>query len=185
MTETADSSFPASARIPVFVVIAVTAYVLGTASRAEAATTPAGPVGPASPGTVLGGGDITVSTVMAPGSLVISVPLKDPPLAGWLQPIVVTDNRTGDPGWTVTAILTDQPTDRLGWKPNLLGAAPGESIVLGPAFGVRPDLNLDQPRILASAAPGASLGTARLDAALSLDTPSAAGPAATFTLTAI
>ena len=183
MTETADSSFPAAARVPVFVVIAVTAYVLGAASPARAADAAAGTA--AGPGTVLGGGDITVSTAMAPGSLVISVPLKEAPLAGRLQPIVVTDNRTGDPGWTVTAILTDQPTGGLGWKPNLLDAAPGEAIVLGPGITVRPNLGLDQPRILASAAPGASLGTARLDAALSLDTPSAAGPAATFTLTAI
>ncbi|MEZ0113814.1 hypothetical protein ABH920_007848 [Catenulispora sp. EB89] len=179
MTQTADSSFPAAVRVPAFVVIAVTAYVLGTAAPAEAAGAPAGP------GTVLGGGDITVSTVMAPGSLVISVPLKEQPLAGRLQPIVVTDNRTGDPGWTVTAILTDQPVGGLGWKPNLLGAAPGESIVVGPGIVLRPGLSLDQPRILASAAPGASLGTARLDAALSLDTPGSAGPAATFTLTAI
>ncbi|MEY9927810.1 hypothetical protein ABH926_002444 [Catenulispora sp. GP43] len=157
---------------PVLAVIVMTAW-LQTAPADGSAASPA-------PGSALGGGDITVSTVMAPGSLVISVPLRLPALAGRLQPIVITDNRTEDPGWTVTAILTGRPSaDALGWNPNLLGSAPGESIVLGPKTGPRPGLG--QPRILASAAPGASLGTTRLDAALSANAPAAA----TFTLTAI
>jgi hypothetical protein len=152
---------------PVLAVIVMTAWLQAAPADGSAASS--------APGSVLGGGDITVSTVMAPGSLVISVPLRLPPLTGRLQPIVITDNRTEDPGWTVTAILTGQSAAKLSWNPNLLGAAPGASIVVGPR------LNLGQPRILASAAPGASLGTTRLDAALSANAPAAA----TFTLTAI
>lgn len=159
---------------PVLAVIVMTAWLQTAPADGSAASTTASTASSAA-GSALGGGDITVSTVMAPGSLVISVPLRLPPLAGRLQPIVITDNRTEDPGWTVTAILTGRPADGLGWNPNLLGAAPGASIVLGPRQ------NLGQPRILASAAPGASLGTTRLDAALTANAPAAA----TFTLTAI
>jgi hypothetical protein len=184
VTQTADSPFPASARVSAcLVVFVVAACLLATASPAEAAVAAGAAGAPAAPGSVLGGGDITVSTVMAPGSLVISVPLRQPAPTGLLQPIVVTDNRTGNPGWTVTAILTGRPSSRLGWNPGLLGAAPGESIVLGPKLAPRPGFG--RPRILASAAPGASLGTTRLDAALSVDVPGLADPAATFTLTAI
>src|SRR5262249_32961968 len=77
------SLVPAAARVPVLIVIVGAAWlhVAAPASAADA--------GPA-----VGGGDVTVATVMAPGSLVISVPLRQSPLAGKLQPIVVTDNRT-------------------------------------------------------------------------------------------
>jgi hypothetical protein len=168
MTRSAGSSIPAPARVPVLIVVVGAAWLHAAASAAAADTGPA-----------LGGGEVTVSTVMAPGSLVISVPLRQSPLAGRLQPIVVTDNRTADPGWTVTAILTGRRPGGLGWNPSLVSAAPGESIVLGPKIG------LGQPRILATAASGASLGTALLDAALYPDTANDEGPAATFTLTAI
>ena len=171
MTGTAGSPLPVSARVPVMAVVIVAAW-LHTAAAAEAAEAPSGPV--------IGGGDITVSTVMAPGSLVISVPLRESPLIGKLQPIVVTDNRTADPGWTVTAILTGRQPIALAWNPNLVSAALGESIVLGPKTGPRPSPG--QPRILASAASGGSLGTALLGAALY---PDAGIGAATFTLTAI
>lgn len=162
---------PAAARVPVLIVIAGAAWLHATASAAAADA--------AAAGSSSGGGDVTVSTAMAPGSLVISVPLRQSPLAGRLQPIVVTDNRTADPGWTVTAILTGRRPGGLGWNPNLVAAAPGESIVLGPKIG------LGQPRILATAASGASLGTALLGASLYPDPANDEGAAATFTLTAI
>ena len=167
MTSFAGPFLTASARVPVLVVVVAAACIQSTASAAAADSGPA-----------LGGGEVTVSTAMAPGSLVISVPLRQSPLAGRLQPIVVTDNRTADPGWTVTAILTGQRPG-LGWNPSLGAAAPGESIVLGPKSG------LGQPRILATAASGASLGTALLGASLFPDPANDEGAAATFTLTAI
>lgn len=161
----------APVRVPALAVVVVVAWLQSTASAAaSAAASDAGPVLT---------GDVTVSTTMAPGSLVISVPLRQSPLAGRLQPIVVTDNRTADPGWTVTAILTGRHSDGLAWNPSLVAAAPGESIVLGPKVG------LGQPRILASAASGASLGTALLGAALYPGPANDESAAATFTLTAI
>ncbi|ACU69402.1 hypothetical protein Caci_0450 [Catenulispora acidiphila DSM 44928] len=167
MSGTTDSP----ARVAALTVIIVTAWLhAGSSAMADTGATS----GPA-----LGGGDITVSTLMAPGSLVISVPLRQPALTSKLQPITVTDNRTEDPGWTVTVILTSHETAGLTWNPDLLSAAPGESVILGPKTGPRP--SLQQPRTLASTQPGASLGTALLSAALY---PSGSG-AATFTLTAI
>ena len=173
MTGTSGSPFQAPARVSGLAVIVVVAWLQTGVSTAAAVDSSA------VSGAVLGGGDITVSTTIAPGSLVISVPLRQPPLTGRLQPIVVTDNRTGDPGWTVTAVLTGQRSGGVGWNPNLVAAAPGESIVLGPKTG------LGQPRILASAASGASLGTALLGAALYADPANGEAAAATFTLTAI
>jgi hypothetical protein len=153
-------------------------------------------------GAVLGGGDIPLSTVMLPGSLVISVPLKQTPVPlsadGRLQAITVTDNRTGDPGWTVTALLTGVRRGGLGWSPHLLDSSAGTSIMLGPkdapraaldmrlgSVGLAPGPSLSQPEILASAAPGASLGTTRMDAALVPQGLTFQVSAATFTLTAI
>jgi hypothetical protein len=153
-------------------------------------------------GAVLGGGNIPLNTVMLPGSLVISVPLAQTPVPlsgpGQLQAITVTDNRTGDPGWTVTALLTGVRRGGLGWSPHLLTAPAGTSIVVGPkdaaraaldvlnsSDGLGPGPSLSQPQILASAAPGASLGTTRLDAALVPQGLTLQVSAATFTLTAI
>ena len=170
MTAGAGTPFPmpTAVRVPLLIVVVGAAWLHATASASAADAGPA-----------VGGGDVTVSTAMAPGSLVISVPLRQSPLAGKLQQIVVTDNRTADPGWTVTAILTGRRPGGLGWNPSLGAAAPGESIVLGPKTG------LGQPRILATAAAGASLGTTLLGASLYPDPAIDVDAAATFTLTAI
>jgi Bacterial Ig-like domain (group 3) len=159
----------------------------------------------------------TLTTTVAPGSLVISVPndqvaLPTPLLnsdgslfttSGQLQPITVTDNRAGNPGWTLSGVVTnfsDGTTQisaqNLGWDPALVDEDTGQSITLGAevdaANGVAASdtgtLGLSQPRTLASAAAGSGLGTAHLGAALTLNVPTtttAGTYTATLTLTAI
>jgi hypothetical protein len=156
----------------------------------------------------LSGGQFPVSVTIRPGSLIISVPVKQTPVpgpgaggAGALQPITVTDNRTDDLGWTVTAVLTgvtfaqQHAPSGLVWNPAVLSVAPGQDVTTGLGYGgARPSaavldtLSLNQPQILASASVGASLGTTRLAASLYLGQLGADWPteySATFTVTAI
>jgi hypothetical protein len=123
--------------------------------------------------------------------------------SGQLQPITVTDNRAGDPGWTLSGVSTafsDGTTqinaENLGWGPALVDESAGQNITLGavvnPANGVPATdtgtAGLSQPQTLASAAAGFGLGTAHLSASLSLNVPTSTTPGtytATLTLTAI
>lgn len=159
----------------------------------------------------------TITTTVLPGSLVISIPdqqvtLPSPVLnssgslfttSGALQPITVTDNRAGNPGWTVSGLVsafTDGTTqinaENLGWTPTAATGSPGQTITEGPvvppANGVAPSdngtLGLAASQTLASAAAGAGLGTAHLGANLELNVPTtttAGTYTATLTLTAI
>ena len=159
----------------------------------------------------------TITTTVLPGSLVISIPdqqvtLPSPVLnssgslfttSGALQPITVTDNRAGNPGWTVSGLVssfTDGTTqinaENLGWTPTAATGSPGQTItegpVVNPANGVAPSdtgtLGLSTSQTLASTGPGFGLGTAHLGANLSLNVPTtttAGTYTATLTLTAI
>ena len=159
----------------------------------------------------------TITTTVLPGSLVISIPdqqvtLPSPVLnssgnlfttSGALQPITVTDNRAGNPGWTVSGLasaFTDGTTqinaENLGWTPTAATGSAGQVITEGqvvpPANGVAPSdtgtLGLAASQTLASTAAGAGLGTAHLGANLELNVPTtttAGTYTATLTLTAI
>ncbi|HEV2639162.1 MAG TPA: Ig-like domain-containing protein [Actinocrinis sp.] len=159
----------------------------------------------------------TITTTVLPGSLVISIPdqqvtLPSPVLnssgnlfttSGALQPITVTDNRAGNPGWTVSGLVsafTDGTTqinaENLGWTPTAATGSAGQTItegpVVAPAAGVAPSdtgtAGLASAQTLAAAAAGAGLGTAHLGANLQLNVPTtttAGTYTATLTLTAI
>ena len=159
----------------------------------------------------------TITTTVLPGALVISVPdqqvtLPNPALnsagtlfttSGALQPITVTDNRAGNPGWTVSGQVgafsdgtTGISAENLGWTPTAATGSAGQTItegpVVAPADGVAPsdagDLGLSSAQTLASAPAGAGLGTAQLGANLALNVPTTTTPGtytATLTLTAI
>ena len=157
---------------------------------------------------------IQLTAVMAPGSLVISVPdgevlLPSPTVGsggtrlvsvGRLQPITVTDNRAEDPGWTLSGeVLGTSPGAAgfdgadLGWTPGLVDESPGQLIVLG--LTVKPGpatgsglFGLDQPQVLAVANAGGGLGTVHVTATLSLALPTgtrAGRYSVTLTLTAV
>jgi len=157
---------------------------------------------------------LDLSATMQPGSLVISVPdaeavLPSPTLngtgtlftgTGKLQPITVTDNRSGDPGWTLTGVISGPAQgavgfdgEYLGWSPTLVDESPGQHIVLGltvkpgPGGGSGP-FGLDQPQILAFTSGGLGLGTAHISATLTLNLPTTIRPgkySVILTLTAI
>jgi hypothetical protein len=159
----------------------------------------------------------TITTTVTPGSLVISVPdtqvaLPSPVLnssgslfttTGALQTITVTDNRAGNPGWTVSGLAsafsdgtTQINAENLGWTPTGATGSPGQTItegpVVNPADGVPPSdtgtAGLAASQTLASTAPGFGLGTAHLGANLALNVPTtttAGTYTATLTLTAI
>lgn len=159
----------------------------------------------------------TISTTVSPGSLVISVPnsqvaLPAPLLnndgslfvtSGALQTITVTDNRAGNPGWTLSGVAsaftngTSQiSAENLGWTPKLVDESTGQSITLGatvaPANGVPASdtgtAGLAKSQTLATAAKGAGLGTAHVGASLALNVPTtttAGTYTSTLTLTAI
>ena len=159
----------------------------------------------------------TITTTVVPGALTISVPdgqvtLPSPTLntagdlfttSGALKPVTVTDNRAGNPGWTVNGQVSDFSDgaahaingENLGWQPNVVDHAAGQTITLGSivapgnaAAGDNGTAGLKSQHALAIAAPGAGLGTAHLAAGLNLNVPTStvAGTySATLTLTAI
>jgi len=161
---------------------------------------------------------IVFGTTIGPGSLVISVAdnqvtLSPPVLnasgtlfttSGALQPITVTDNRTGDPGWTLSGVLSGVPGNAitrmsqfggqdLGWAPSLATESPVQAITLGlkvkPAPGSGSGVaGLAQSRTLAFTDTGFGLGSAQLGATLYLDLPTitiSGTYTVTLTLTAI
>lgn len=159
----------------------------------------------------------TITTTVVPGALTISVPdgqvtLPSPVLdtagdlfttSGALKPVTVTDNRAGNPGWTVNGQVSDFSDgashsingEDLGWQPNVVDHAAGQTITLGAivaagnaASGDNGTAGLKSQHALAIAAPGGGLGTAHLAAGLSLNVPTttvAGTYSATLTLTAI
>lgn len=163
-------------------------------------------------------GSETISTTVAAGALTISVPdgqvtLPSPVLdnngdmfttSGALKPVTVTDNRAGNPGWTLSGQVSDFSDgathgingENLGWTPNVVDHSTAQTLTLGqvvnPANGVpMTDVNgngLKGSQVLATAAAGGGLGTAHLAAGLALNVPTttvAGTYVATLTLTAI
>lgn len=161
---------------------------------------------------------VTLGTTLGPGSLVISVSddqvtLSAPLLnstgtlfstTGSLKPITVTDNRTADPGWTLTGVISGIPQlaatgslqfdgQDLGWVPSLVAESPVQAINLGLTVKPGPGsgsgtAGLAQPRVLAFTETGFGLGSAQLGATLHLDLPTrttAGTYTVTLTLTAI
>lgn len=192
----------------------------GRLARAVAVLLGAGTIGALAAGSGYAAGaagdpvTFVLTATLQPGSLVISIPstevtLPSPTLSkngaalvstGQLQPIAVTDNRSGDPGWTLSGVITGAAPGRagfdgqdLGWSPSLAGESPGQRITLGLAVKPGPAtgsglFGLDQPQVLAFTGGAPGLGTAQVGATLTLDLPTgtAAGRySVTLTLTAI
>jgi len=150
----------------------------------------------------------TLSTALPPGALVISVPdnatvtLPSPVLdpsaqffstSGPIDPMTVTDNRAGDPGWTIVGQITDFTDSAgqligaqdVGWTPTSLSLAPGQTVALGPVISPGTGGGLSSVQTLAI---GTGLGSASLGATLDLYVPTTTLPgtySATLTLTAI
>jgi phosphate transport system substrate-binding protein len=147
----------------------------------------------------------SLSTVLPPGALILSVPgtdvvLPSPVLdstatdfhtSGQMAPVTVTDDRAGAPGWTLNGQVGDFGDGAghlidgscLSWQPELVGdtapaVTPGVPVARGAG-------GLKTPRTLATAT---GLGTARVGAELDLDAPTttvAGTYSATLTITAI
>jgi hypothetical protein len=123
---------------------------------------------------------------------------------GPINPATVTDTRAGNPGWSVSGQVTDFSGPgsingaNLGWTPAVVDKAASQTVTAGgtiaAANGLAPGaaadagVGLKTARTLATAAPGAGLGTAHVSASLALNAPTStpAGTySATLTLTAI
>lgn len=163
-------------------------------------------------------GSETISTTVTPGALTISVPdgqvtLPSPVLntngdlfttTGALKPVTITDNRAGNPGWTLSGQVSDFSDgaahgisgENLGWTPNVVDHSAVQNLTVGAAVNAAngvalTDTNangLKGSQVLATAAAGGGLGTAHLAAGLALNVPTStvAGTyVATLTLTAI
>ncbi|MFD0638193.1 substrate-binding domain-containing protein [Catenulispora yoronensis] len=143
-----------------------------------------------------------ISTTIPPGMLAITVPtgsqvtLPSPTLndtadlfqtTGRLAPLTITDNRAGNPGWTLSGQIADFSDgathsvngQNLGWNPVLIDHSAGQNPVPGPtvapAHGVAPNdvgtLGLKSPQVLVSTGSGNGLGTTHVTADLSLNVP--------------
>lgn len=150
----------------------------------------------------------SISTELPPGSLVISVdgnpqvvlpsPVLDPSGAllrtsGSLSPLTVTDDRAGNPGWSVSAQVGDFSDGQghgiaglnLGWTPSVVDATTAQTVTVGAPVGPGEAGGLSVARTWAS---GIGLGTTHLGAGVELDVPTStlAGTyTATLTVTAI
>lgn len=119
--------------------------------------------------------------------------------AGELRPVRVTDTRVSDPGWDVSAEVSDFAADDetdtftgafLGWSPTVASASDGQVVAPGDAVdpGFPSGDGLSVPRLLGSAEPGASRGSATLGAELDLQVPVDTAPGvytAVLTITAV
>ncbi|HEV2343755.1 MAG TPA: substrate-binding domain-containing protein [Actinocrinis sp.] len=150
----------------------------------------------------------SIDTTLPPGSLVISVdanpqvvlpsPVLDPSGAllrtsGSLSPLTVTDNRAGDPGWSVSAQAGDFSDGmghsiaglNLGWTPSVIDATAAQTVTVGSPVAPGNGGGLSTARTWATAT---GLGTTHLGADVQLDVPTStlAGTyTATLTVTAI
>lgn len=116
---------------------------------------------------------------------------------GELRPVVITDTRSGQPGWSVSGQASEFTSgaavvgsQHLGWLPTLAsqspdqGATPGSQVAPGAGAGE----GLSVSRTLASAPTGDGLGTATAGGELDLHLPTSAATGtytAVLTLTAI
>jgi hypothetical protein len=118
--------------------------------------------------------------------------------AGALRPVTVTDTRATAPGWNASGQVSAFTADGgagfggkyLGWTPQVLGQAEGQSVVAGPVAppGFTSGNGLANGAVLGSCPAGSGRGTARLGAELRLELPTDTGAGtytATLTLTAI
>ncbi len=150
--------------------------------------------------TITAGGpavDLGTASLNSANTLLVTTP-KD------INPVTVTDTRAGNVGYTVSGVAGDFSTasgdkinsENLGWTPKVLvvpptvtataGAivAPGSGVAVGATTGA----GLKTSHVLATAAAGASIGTAQYGATLVLQAPttSKAGTySTTLTLTAL
>ena len=163
-----------------------------------------------------GGGDatksVTASIDPAAGALVISVDPQDRAVvlpvavlsaagdrwesAGALKPVIVTDTRAGQPGWSASGQVAGGFSagggatlggGALGWTPAVTSQGAQQGVVAGPVAEPG-DIGLGGGAVLATAPSGKGRGTAKLDAELKLSVPTetAAGVyTGTLTLTAI
>lgn len=117
--------------------------------------------------------------------------------SGDLRPVTVTDTRSAAPGWSVSAqvgnFASGAETLRggsLGWTPVVTQQPTGAGVTAGPpvASGFTGGDGLSVASTLASAAPGAGVGTSRLGAGLAIEAPTSLKPGtytATITFTVI
>ena len=150
----------------------------------------------------------SIDTTLPPGSLVISVdsnpqvvlpsPVLDPSGAllrtsGSLSPLTVTDDRAGNPGWSVSAQVGDFSDGaghsiaglNLGWTPSVIDATAAQTVTVGAPVAPSTAGGLSVARTWAT---GTGLGTTHLGAGVELDVPTStlAGTyTATLTVTAI
>jgi Bacterial Ig-like domain (group 3) len=112
-----------------------------------------------------------------------------------INPVTVTDTRAGNLGWNVNGVVgdfKDSANDTisstgLGWTPKIIDSQSVQNVTAG-ALVAPGGSGLSTPHLLASAAPGASIGTAHLGATLQLQAPTSTKPGqytTTLTLTAI
>ncbi|MEV6304393.1 Ig-like domain-containing protein [Actinoplanes sp. NPDC051861] len=124
---------------------------------------------------------------------------------GTLNAITVTDTRAGNLGWNVSGQVSNFANGsnsinaaNLGWQPKVLDQSPSQEVTAGakvdPAAAIAPGaaapsgLGLASSRTLAVAAGGKGIGTAHVNATVSLQAPTttvAGTYTATLTITAI
>jgi hypothetical protein len=172
----------------------VTAFAGVSDTETITTTVPAGTL------TITAGGpavDLGTASLNAANTLLVTAP-KD------INPVTVTDTRSGNLGYTVSGVAGDFSTasgdkinsENLGWTPKVLNApaivtatagpavAPGNGVAVGATTGA----GLKTSRVLATTSAGASIGTAQYSATLVLQAPttSKAGTySTTLTLTAL
>ena len=97
--------------------------------------------------------------------------------------VTVTDQRQGQPGWSVSGQSTnftrtgggaEIDANQLGWAPTVVSSAPGQTVTAGATAA--PGSGLGSSKTLGSAASGASLGTAVHGADLNLEVPTTTEP---------
>ena len=172
--------------------ITVTQFTGVSATETITATVPAGTL------TITAGGTVDLGTLAlnSGNSLLVSTP-KD------MNTVTVTDTRAGNVGWTVNGQVSDFTSgsnaingENLGWTPRVVSQQPVQNVSpgaavppgAGVAVGASTGAGLKTARVLATAAPGGSLGTAELTASLLLQAPTssrAGAYSATLTLTAV
>ncbi|MDX2708498.1 substrate-binding domain-containing protein [Streptomyces sp. PA03-6a] len=163
---------------------------------------------PSCENTAPGGHEQSITTIVEPGALVISIEgsprvvLPGPVLdasgehlhtSGRMTPVTVTDTRPGSVGWTASGQAGDFagpygtgiPASSLTWAPEVVDAGNVRGVTAGPPVLPGDDGGLARARTLAT---GAGPGTADVGARLDLDAPTDTRPGtytAVLTLTVI